>query len=775
MAVLSEEQNHSLKITFKTGVSAALLWGICIALPAQIAPGQWRDHLPYNEPFRIALTPNRTWAATKNALFSYHHTYHSVEKLSRVHGLNDMDISCFEYIPEKNLLFVGYENGNIDLIVNGEIHNLADIKRYTGLTGNKQIHHALYVPPYLYLSTGFGIVVMDPDKREIRDTYYIGPQGSPLEVFQMAADGIFLYAATTTGILRAAKDDPNLINYAVWEPLPGLPEPEATYSFVLSLNNSIMAVRESGEEDIIFLYREGSWNILGSGINVRQARTASGQFLLVTSDGIRFFNDAGQLATTVDAYGPGTIHPADAVPGEDLSLWIADNGQGMIHRLPDGTSQQFMPNGPLTSDAWHVAARSGQVYVSGGGLDAAWNNVFLNGAVYAFHEEQWKSMINYSVRDIVRTLIDPADPGHFWAASWGYGILEYRGNQLLNIYNEENSTLLSVIPGEKYIRIGGMAIDRGGNLWVTNSGVSQPVSVLTPEGWKGLDYPIDAPTLGDILVTREGHKWILLPRGYGLFAFNDMNTPENTDDDLTRKFSLQDETGSTITGDVFSMAEDRDGNIWIGSSRGPVVYYNPEQVFSGDHFYASRIKIPGETPGLADYLLGNETITSIAVDGGNRKWLGTLQSGAYLVSPDGTREVAHFTTDNSPLFSNHILSIGVDDQSGEVFFATSKGLVSYRGNATGPADYFSNVYVFPNPIRENFTGPITITGLVEDTWVKITDIAGELVYETRSVGGQATWNGKNLRGEKVRTGVYLVFLTNKDGSLTHVTKLLFIH
>jgi len=764
-----------LKIFFKTCVYTAFLWGTCTSLPGQIAPGQWRDHLPYSAPFRIALTPNRTWAATKDALFSYHQPFHTVEKLSRVHGLNDMDISCFEYIPEKNILFVGYQNGNIDMIVNGEIQNLADIKRYTGLTGNKQINHALYVSPYLYLSTGFGIVVVNPEKKEMKDTYYIGPMGSPMEVFQMAIDGTYLYAATTTGVFRAPKDDPNLINYAVWETLPGLPEPDASYSFVLSLNTTLLTVRENGLEDIVYLEREGSWEILASGMNVRQARTASGQFLLVTSDGILFFDEAGQLSATVDDYGTGTIHPADAVPGDDLSLWIADNRQGMIHLLPGGASQQFVPNGPLTSDAWHVAARSGQVYVSGGGLDAAWNNVFLNGAVYAFHEEQWESMVNYSVRDIIRTLIDPADPDHFWSASWGYGVLEYRGNQLLNVYNDENSTLLSVIPGEKYIRIGGMALDRERNLWVTNSGVSRPVSVLTPDGWKGLDYPINAPTLGDILVTSEGHKWVLLPRGYGLFAFNDMNTPENTDDDLTRKFSLQDETGNTITSEVFSMAEDRDGNIWVGSSMGPVVYYNPEQVFSGDHFYASRIKIPGETPGQADYLLGNETITTIAVDGGNRKWLGTLQSGAYLVSPEGTREIVHFTTDNSPLLSNHILSIGVDDRSGEVFFATSKGLVSYRGDATGPADYFSNVYVFPNPVREDFAGPVTITGLVEDTWVKITDIAGELVYETRSVGGQAIWNGKNLRGERVSTGVYLVFLTNEDGSQTHVTKLLFIH
>jgi hypothetical protein len=176
-----------------------------------------------------------------------------------------------------------------------------------------------------------------------------------------------------------------------------------------------------------------------------------------------------------------------------------------------------------------------------------------------------------------------------------------------------------------------------------------------------------------------------------------------------------------------------------------------------------------------DLLLSTEKINDIAVDGGNRKWIATEKSGVFLVSDDGKKEIRHFTEENSPLFSNNVLTLAVNDLTGEVFFGTDKGIVSYRGEATEATDDFGKVYVFPNPVREDFEGDITVTGLARDANVKFTDISGNLVYETTALGGQAVWDGRNFRGERVHTGVYLVFCTNRDGSRTRVTKLLFIH
>ena len=178
---------------------------------------------------------------------------------------------------------------------------------------------------------------------------------------------------------------------------------------------------------------------------------------------------------------------------------------------------------------------------------------------------------------------------------------------------------------------------------------------------------------------------------------------------------------------------------------------------------------------VTNYLLAEQQVQCIAIDGGNRKWFGTANSGAYLMNETGTKELLHFTVENSPLPSDNILSISVEPKSGEVFFVTAKGVVSYRGDATEAGNSFGEVYVFPNPVRPDYQGVVTIAGLAADVNVKITDIAGNIVYETTANGGQATWDGNNFSGRRVATGIYLVFCSNDDGSETFVTKLLFVN
>src|SRR6056297_122079 len=383
-------------------------------------------------------------------------------------------------------------------------------------------------------------------------------------------------------------------------------------------------------------------------------------------------------------------------------------------------------------------------------------------------------MMNYETNDYVIVKIDPYNIEHYYVGSWGRGVFEYMNDQIKEVHNESNSSLQSMIPGNDYIRIAGMDWDEENNLWVTNTGVTNPVSVkLTNGEWHSFNFDsqISNILVKDILVTQNNHKWVTLP-GNGLFVFDDNQTPDNENDDLYKKFSILDENGKIITNNIFSIAEDLDGNIWVGTDQGIVVYYNPTDVFESSLFYAQGIVITIDD--YTQYLLNTETITSIAVDGANKKWLGTQNAGVYLVSKDGTEEINHFTEENSPLISNSINDVTINHETGEVFMATTKGLISYRGSATMGSDEFRDVYVYPNPVRENYAGDITIRGLVSNVNVKITDISGNIVYETNAEGGQATWNGKNFSGKRVSTGVYLVFCSNDDGSKTHITKLLFI-
>jgi len=256
-----------------------------------------------------------------------------------------------------------------------------------------------------------------------------------------------------------------------------------------------------------------------------------------------------------------------------------------------------------------------------------------------------------------------------------------------------------------------------------------------------------------------------------LFIIDDKNTPFVFTDDRSRKMTIEDSDGKTINS-VFSAAEDLEGNIWIGTDQGPVIYYNSDDIFEDD-VKGYRIKVArNDGSGLADYMLGTESITAIAVDGANRKWLGTKSSGVYLLSADGTTLLKNYNERNSQLFSDSIASLAVDNITGEVWFGTSKGVLSVRELATSGKETFNNVYSFPNPVMEDYTGSVTITGLVTGTQIKITDISGNLVFETISEGGQAMWDLSTYNGRRVSTGVYLIFCSDNEGSKSYVTKVL---
>jgi hypothetical protein len=375
--------------------------------------------------------------------------------------------------------------------------------------------------------------------------------------------------------------------------------------------------------------------------------------------------------------------------------------------------------------------------------------------------------------------IVPSDPKHIFIGTIGYGIIEIYDNQVKKIYDRNNfseHTLQSIIEGN-FIRIGGLAFDKNENLWITNWGVDEPISVLKKDGtWKSFKYKdaINFPYMTDIIITKTDNKWCILPRGEGLFVFNNNGTIDNENDDLLYKFQNKDRDGAILSNNINCIAEDREGIIWLGTNEGVVVYYNPDNVFDNrDYFYASQIII--EVNGEPKHLLKTELIQTIEIDGANRKWIGTEKSGLYILSPDGTSEIAHFTAENSPLLSNNVTKIKINPQNGIAYIATNKGLMSYKSPTTEANDYFDKVLVYPNPVRNTYQGDVVITGLVEDTNLKITDIAGNFVFETQSLGGQATWNGKTLQGERVKTGIYLIFLSNEDGSKTFITKLLFIN
>lgn len=741
----------------------------------QTPVGSWSDHLGYSSANSVALSTDEVFASTGSSLIIYNKTFAELKKMSRINGLSETGIRTIAWSDENNTLIIGYSSTNVDLLKNNVIYNIPDINRKY-IPGSKLINRIRTNGDYAYLACSFGIVVIDLLKKEVYDTWKPGTDSETTGVNDIAFGNGSIYAATDIGVFSAGIADPGLSYFGNWKNVNILPGPAGKYTCLVFSGNRLYASLSDPNQvgDHVYVFDGNSSQFLYSpGIFYKSFDRAQNGFTLSSLSSVQYFNANGSLTATINSYGFGTPAISQAL-ADNNDIWIADINSGLIRGENMKVFSALTLPGPISNNAFSITSLNGKTIISGGGTTVSWNNQSRPMQISIFKNNEWSSVSSNSIMDPMRVLIDPDNENHFFVSTWGAGLLEYENNNLVKQYTEANSPLQTIIPGRPYVRIAGLAMDKSKNLWITQTEVPGSVKVLKPDGtWIVNPVTITAPTIGDIIITAKGHKWIVLPRGHGLFVLDDNKTPDVFTDDRSKKILVQDAENQPISF-VYSIAEDLDGNIWVGTDQGPVIYFSPENVFDGDP-RASRIKIPrNDGTNNADIVLKTETITSISVDGANRKWLGTSGSGSYLLSPDGTKQIINFNEQNSPLLSNSIVSLAIDNKSGDVWFGTSKGIQSYRGDATSGEEKFTKVYTFPNPVREDFKGNVTITGLIRDSQIKITDISGNLVYQTVSDGGQATWDLKTYNGQRVATGVYLVFCASKDGSQSTVTKMLVI-
>ncbi len=769
-------QHRDMFRSIRSGLLLTMGMATC-SISAQLAIGNWKTHLSYNEGRQVADGIVRIYCGTKNGLFFYDRNDNTIQIITKVEGLSDLEINTINFSRDQNTLLIGYANANVDIIEGSDIHNIPDIKREQ-ITGNKTIHNILFINEYAYLSCGFGIVVINLPKKEIKDTYYIGENGGLINVYDMAFDGSWLYAGTENGIYRADINDPNLIDYNHWSRIMDVPNPDGKFTSVCWFGDKLYANfrPETGTVDSIYYYENGFWEQFPAieRSTYYYVGKSHDRLLVVSDKYVGVYDTDNQKIRHLYA-----AHPIHAVFDDDNVMWAADRLEGMHISPNEWTRETVMPNGPLSKDAVSIGIADDIIYTVAGSVTSGWNNTWNHAELNTLQDNLWTGTSTVDYRDLINLAIDPADKHHVFAASWGYGLLEYRNGELVEAYDQSNSTLQTFIENDNYYRLGGVVFDKQGNLWITNSNVPEPVSVRKSDGkWKSYDMngQLRVNALSRIINTEYNHHWIICAQGKGLFAFDMNGTLEDEADDSYKKFDVVDANNKVISNNVFAFAEDHDGNIWVGTDKGIVVYYSPHRVFDDQLFYGQQIIVPrNDGTGLADILLGTEKVTAIAMDGANRKWVGTAKAGVFLFSDNGLETIHHFTTDNSPLLSDNILEIAIDGKKGTVYFGTDKGLVSYKSTAINGKENFGNVYVYPNPVREDYQGEIVITGLVGNVNVKITDINGNLVFETTALGGQAIWDGHTFSGNRVRTGVYMIFCTNEDGSQTHITKLLVIN
>lgn len=751
------------------------------------ADRKWNFHLSNVKTYDVVKGDNKVYFLSDGGVYYYNEEDNSVTTITKKDQLSGANFGGIEYSIVTNKLVIYYENSVVDVWADNEVYTFNDISRKS-ISGNKLIYGATCYEDLCYLACGFGIVVLDLANMEIKDSFIIGDQGDYQPVYDVAIAHNNIYASTPEGIKFASLDAPNLLDYTYWSYVDHPLVAGQHFEVLESGNNKLWALNKGDASAASMIYVGGSpdeWTQAFDHLkNVRNIRVNNDK-VAVCIYGTYVYNDAGQRLLAANDYPFKTetvgVNAHAALLDDEGALWIADMNFGGI-RVKDGQYDLLTPQGPFNNNAFSLAYSNNKLWVAGGGYDGAWSNLWHDALVMSYGGGKWTHFNKVTheefspIRDVVQVLPFPGDPNHVFIASWGGGIIEMNQGEIINIYNESNSSLKQIYDGYS-TRVGGMDFDKEGNLWLTNSEVENVLHKKKPDNsWTAYSLPEIANNykIGAPLITSHDQIWITVPRDAtrGIYVMS-LDGSKKKHLDVTSYFYNGIDEVFTKMNDVYDIAEDRNGEIWVGTSKGLIVYSDPQNVFDENPYYAKQ---PGlnQNDGLYHPVLRKEMVSALAIDGGNRKWCGTLSSGIYLISADGTEELAHFTAENSELISNVILDLEYNGDNGELYIATDLGLISYGTESKNSFRQFTDVYAYPNPVHSGYEGNIYITGMMENTNVKITNISGRLVYETTSLGGQAIWDGRDLAGKRVHTGVYLVFCASEEGEESTVTKIAFI-
>jgi len=781
-------------------------------ISAQNIMYQWRTHLAYNNIVQVAMTKDKVYALSDGALFSVTKSDKHIETYSKINGLSDNNAVFIAYSQRHGEMLVAYENGNIDFITdNGQVMNFPDILR-ANLNAGKQLNDVLFDGDFAYLSYPFGIVKWSMRNMEVSETYFIGENNTFVDVKSVSILDGYFYAVTTDKIYKAQTSGVNLLNFANWHILADVPEPSTSNVKAIVYNSKLYLLKNNG---IVHILSNDLW----------QAMPNSGVTNICTNDNTLFVI-SDRVVDCSRTPQPITFDMPIKMAIYDSSqsrMWLAASWSGiMLSNLTASEKQNFIPNGPATNNYWRLRYAHERIYAVPGGRENYLGPDGKSGIVMIYEKNNWKNIYQGTIDaktaelgldgvclDLLDVAVSKNDKTHFYVSSFQSGIYEFRNDQPFMLYNSQNSGVESINTSLRGHRVEALYMDKSSRLWFTTGFLQRdrPTSATIkflepdPDGAgpllsqvKDVFYNETGGSTTQLVYEivssplNENIKFLMTVRGsLGIFAFDDNGTPDYTLDDRKRyhtTFIDQDGKSFSHTRSVLCAEQDKKNNtIWVGGSFGTMIMDNLQNVFNTD-YRVTRVKIPrNDGSGLADYLLENVEVRSIAIDGENRKWLGTETEGVFLMSEDGTQTIYHFTAENSPLLSNSIRSIAINDVTGEVFFATEKGLISFQSDAREkPEKPFDKLHAYPNPVRPEHLAkgiPITITGLgstdSDATIVKIVDTAGNLVYETISKGGMVTWDGRRRGGAIVSTGVYIAICVTKDGKHSATTKILIVN
>lgn len=737
--------------------------------------GQWREHLPYQGTIDVTASDKKIYAATPFSFFSVDVETGEVERFSKVSGLSETGVSAIRYDAASKKLFVAYSNSNVDVLNEKSLYNIPDVKR-SNISGDKNIYNIYPDNNRCYLSTGLGVMVLDADKYEVKDSWFIGAAGGYVKVNGFAKTGGYFYAATEEGLKRTPTATANPADFRAWQNLSGTNGLSAAPAKdVVPLQNKIIV----WQNDSLFVESNGSWqaffangwpvtSVVSSQNNLLiTQRKQTGEAQMVVLNGSGAVQKTLQQAAVISS-------PKKAVStGNDY--WIADLDGG-LSQYNGNNFETYKLNSPQNIVQGGMTVRAGVLWATAGAVNSSWNYQYNPSGVFKLESGYWSAYNLYTYKqldtllDFITVAVDPRD-NTAWAGSFGGGLLHFESASSLKIF-KQNSPIGPAIGDPASYRVSGLAFDGDNNLWVSNFGAVRSLHVLKKDGaWQSFSVPFSLyeNAIAQIIIDDAGQKWIQAPKGNGVLVFNE-GSFTNPSDDKWKLFRSGAGLGNLPSSEVLCLAKDKSGFVWVGTDNGIGVFQCPQEVFAAG---CEAVLPVVKEDAFANYLFKGQEVRSIAVDGADRKWVAT-NSGVWLISRDGDKVLANYAEQNSPLLSNDVRRIAIDGSTGEVFIATAKGLISFRGSATEYGETKDNVLVFPNPVPPGFTGNIGIRGLPENAVVKITETSGRLVYQTRSLGGQAVWNGRDYKGAKAASGVYLVIAVDAEKNEKVVARIVLV-
>ena len=719
---------------------------------SSIPVGSWQTHNAFNKTMALTTDGEKLIAATKTAIYLYNPAANSAEEITSLTGLSDSDISAIGYNSNQTQTIVAYGNGNIDLISANKINNFRDLL-LADIPGSKRINHVYSFNEFAYLSADFGLMILDLAKNQVKDTYLeLGVTGTTLPVYSSTILDDSLYLATDEGIISGFLGD-NLKDFNNWRrygAADGMPV--SPVRIVIESANGLLAAFDNQG---VFESSNGSWepkNLLLNKKFLVGSYGAQGN-LLVTDSSVYQYNNG-----VLDSLNNELITAPKAALYFNAEIVVGDNNNGLVF---PASSTSFYPNGPWSDGIVRLFGYLDKMVALPPAYDNSFKPLKNNAGFFIFEDGEWQNFnsTGYPGTTIIPEFLDFSDAMYSYASkqlylsSFGYGILSFEDGEF-TIYDESNSSLVNIEPTGRNVLVS--ALD-------ANASVLSAINFQAPEPYNSFDFsssswesrPVSFPAANTRQIRGFENNTFWLQTNNGIIVFE----AESQRDTLLNN-------GILPSSRVNDMAIDREGKMWVATDEGVVFFFNADNLLNQSFIDPVSPIYEGQI------LFRNEKLTALAVDGGNRIWMATT-TGVWLFASDGAELIEYFNAEESPLPSNNVLDISINHQSGEVFFATEAGLVSYRGSATISAAE-EPLKIFPNPVLRAQHDIVTIQGVPDNANFWVTDSSGRLVFKSVANGNTAIWSGISSNSE-LSSGVYFVFVSTEDGSQKQVGKIALIN